>query len=89
LYPQYTVKDRDGKTHVLKLKFEDRGKFDGKHFAWGNTVCVLYALKHDFLDGQQGVVCEDVPSIKGNLSDICLGLSNSVAPSIGKVFGDW
>jgi hypothetical protein len=64
-HPQYTVCDRDGKSTVIKLQFAERNSFNDMAFGSGNTVCILYAMKHDFMDGSQGILCEDASLIKG------------------------
>jgi hypothetical protein len=63
--PAYKVRDREGNTTIVALYFDNDVMFDHKNFVVGNTICVLYALRKTFMDGSQGIRCEDVTSVKG------------------------
>lgn len=61
--PVFEVKDRDGQKIMLAfyLDNEDYGKlkFDARRLSVGQTIVVLYAEKHMFMDGSIGIRVED------------------------------
>lgn len=63
--PVYHVKDRDGKTTIVALYFDNDVPFDRAKWKVGYTVCVMYAERKQFLDGSEGVRVEEPKSIQG------------------------
>ena len=64
--PVYHVRDRDGETAIVALYFDDAAKWTrDKRVKLGTTICVMYAEQKVFMDGQQGIRCEDSEHIQG------------------------
>jgi hypothetical protein len=64
--PVYHVRDRDGKTAIVALYFDDATKWtQDRRVKVGNTICVMYAEQKVFMDGSQGIRCEDPENVQG------------------------
>ena len=63
--PVYSVRDRDGKVTLVALYFDNNVSFDSKYYRVGNTICVMYACKKIFMDGQQGIRVEEPECVQG------------------------
>ncbi|VDC08015.1 unnamed protein product [Peniophora sp. CBMAI 1063] len=66
--PCYLVRDREGTEinvafHTEPVDMAIHG-FDEKNYAVGNTMAVLYANRHCFMDGTEGLRIEELPIMK-------------------------
>jgi hypothetical protein len=66
--PTFHVRDRDGKIAIISLYLDNESLYDPKNYVVGNTICVMYAFRKQFLDGSQGIRVEDGRDIQGTLN---------------------
>ncbi|KAJ7752415.1 hypothetical protein DFH07DRAFT_521031 [Mycena maculata] len=58
------VKDKDGEYVRVAFYFDDNNSFDYKSVKIGSTIAVMYAEKHNFLDGSYGLRLEHPKFVK-------------------------
>jgi len=51
---------------IIALYLDNNVPFDPKKYVVGNTICVMYALRKQFIDGSHGIRVEDIEDIQGN-----------------------
>jgi hypothetical protein len=86
--PVFHVRDREGKVVVVGLYLDDKSLYKASDYKVGNTICIMYAKRKQFLDGTVGIRVEDGKSLRGH---IIFGYRAhcSFAMYVAKVTGDW
>ncbi|KAJ3769199.1 hypothetical protein FB446DRAFT_791617 [Lentinula raphanica] len=73
--PVYKVKDLSGRQYLVSFYFDDQSLFPDvmKKCKVGSTLCIMYAERHEFMDGNEGVKISQPDAVKVlpvNLKDL-------------------
>ncbi|KAF7295807.1 MYND-type domain-containing protein [Mycena chlorophos] len=85
--PMYHVVDRDGNgPYLISFHLTEEAMLRFAGLKAGDTLCIMYAIQHRFMDGQIGVRVEEARSVKvlhcnlGSLFDI----QHKIVHNVGK-----